>query len=120
MSEEVTELPLPHDVTPIERETARRLIAKYTKVTGEEERAIRFAGTAIGQTGPIWRFQYLRMYRLPKGYLVAGHELRKGIEVGYADSAEELPRCFDHPGVREFIEDELRFRGVIGSEHAGA
>ncbi len=120
MSDEVTEFPLPHDATDEERATARTEIGKYTRVTGGDERAVRFAGKTIGQTGPIWHFQYLRMYHLPKGYLVAGHDLREGIRVGHADSAEDLPRCFEHEGVREFIEDELRFRGVIGSEHARA
>jgi hypothetical protein len=60
------------------------------------------------------------MYQLPKGFLVAGHDLREGIKVGYAETAEGLPGCFEQEGVREFIEDELRFRGAIGSEHAAA
>jgi len=33
-------------------------------------------------------------------------------------SAVVVRCCFDHEGVQELIEDELRFRGVIGSEHA--
>ena len=120
MPQETAEFPLPNDVTDDERATARREIAKYTKVTGEQPRAIAFEGRWLGQTGPIWHFQYTRMYALPKGFLVAGHDLREGIKVGYADSAEGLPKCFDHEGVQEFIEDELRFRGVIGSEHAAS
>jgi hypothetical protein len=50
--------------------------------------------------------------------MVAGHDLREGIKVAHADSADALPRCFENEGVREFLEDELRFRGVIGGEHA--
>jgi len=120
MSEEVTEFPLPHDATGEERATARTEIGKHTRILGEEPHALRFAGRWIGQTGPIWRYQYLRMYQLPRGYLVAGHQLREGVEVRFAETAEGLPACFDHEGVREFIEDELRFRGVIGEERTSA
>lgn len=120
MSEETTEFPFPYDVTEEERSTARSEFGKYTRVIGEDRGAIRFAGRSLGKTGPIWRFQYLRMYQVPSGFLVAGHELREGIRVFHADTAEALPRCFEHEGVQEFIEDELRFRGVIGSEHARA
>lgn len=120
MSEETTEFPLPYDVSDEERATARSELGKYTRVVSADDKAIRFEGRALGQTGPIWRFQYLRMYQLHSGFLVAGHELREGIKVFHADSAEALARCFAHEGVAEFIEDELRFRGVIGSEHAPA
>ncbi len=120
MSDEVTDFPLPHDATDDERATARRDIGEHTRVIGDDRDRVRLAGRAIGQTGPIWHFQYLRMYQLPRGYLVAGHDLREGIKVGFAEAAEDLPRCFEHEGVREFIEDELRFRGIIGSEHARA
>jgi len=120
MSDEVTDFPLPHDVTDAERKTARTEIGKHTRIVGEEPDRLRIAGRTIGQTGPIWHFQYLRMYQLHKGFLVAGHDLREGIKVGYADSAEALPRCFEHEGVRELIEDELRFRGLVGSKHARA
>jgi hypothetical protein len=120
MSDALTEFPLPHDATDDERTTARTEIAKHARVVGDDRDKVRFEGTTIGQTGPIWHFQYLRMYKVPSGYLVAGHDLREGIEVHHVDSAEALPGCFDHEGVREFIEDELRFRGVIGSEHARA
>ena len=118
MSDDVAEFPLAFDATDEERAAARTLIAKHATIVGEEPRAIRFAGRAIGQTGPIWHFQYLRMYALPKGFMVAGRDLREGVKVGHADSAEGLPKVFGHEGVREFLEDELRFRGVIGSEHA--
>jgi hypothetical protein len=120
MSDEIADFPLPHDATDEERATARREIAKHTRVIGEDPDRVRLAGRVIGQTGPIWRFQYLRMYELPKGYMVAGHDLRDGIKVGYADTADGLPKCFDREAVQEFIEDELRFRGVIGSAHAPA
>ncbi|MBI2772910.1 MAG: hypothetical protein HYX56_00230 [Chloroflexi bacterium] len=119
MSDEVTELPLPFDVTPMERETARRLIAKHTKITGEDQHTVRFEGHAVGQTGPVWHFQYLRMFKIPTGWLIAGHDLREGMKVGYAARPEDLAKSFDHPAVQEFVADELRFRGVIGSEHAG-
>ncbi len=120
MSDEIAEFPLPHDATDEERTTARREIAKHTRVVGEEPDRVRLTGRVIGQTGPIWHFQYLRMYRVPNGYLVAGHDLREGIKVGFAKTAEELPKCFEHAAVQEFMEDELRFRGVIGSAHASA
>ncbi len=120
MSDEVTDFPLPHDATDEERATARSEIAKHTRIVGEDPNTIRLAGRTIGQTGPIWHFQYIRMYQLPKGFMVAGHDLREGIKVGYADSAEGLPGVFEHEGVREFIEDELRFRGVVGGAHAAA
>ena len=120
MSDEVTEFPFPHDVTDDERATARTEIAKHTRIVGEDPDKLRIAGRTIGQTGPIWHFQYIRMYQLPKGFMVAGHDLREGMKVGYGDSAETLPKCFDNEGVREFLEDELRFRGVIGSAHAPA
>lgn len=120
MSDDLTDFPLPHDATDEERATARREIARHTRVVGEERDRVRLAGRTIGQTGPIWHFQYLRMYQLPTGFLVAGHDLREGIKVGYADTAEALPGSFEQESVRELIEDELRFRGVIGSEHARA
>ena len=120
MSDEVTEFPLPHDVTEEERTTARTEIGKHTRIVAEEPDRLRIAGHTIGQTGPIWHFQYIRMYQLPKGFMVAGHDLREGMKVAYADSAEGLPAAFGHEGVREFLEDELRFRGVIGSAHAPA
>ncbi|MEK7863289.1 MAG: hypothetical protein AAB295_08500 [Chloroflexota bacterium] len=114
---ETTEFPLPYDVTPEERETARREIAKHTQVVGEADRAIRFVGEAIGQTGPIWHFQYTRLYRLPNGYLAAGRDMHEGMKVVFAVDAASLPAAFDNPLVREFLEDELRFRRVIGSAH---
>jgi hypothetical protein len=118
VSSQVAEFPLPADVTDEERATAKREIGKYTQLIGEEPRTIRFAGTAIGQTGPVWHFQYTRLYQLPKGYLVAAHDLHEGIKVAYADKPEDLPRAFENDLVREFVEDELRYRNIIGSEHA--
>lgn len=107
-------------MTDDERATAKREIGKYTKVIGEEPRAIRFAGRSIGQTGPVWHLQYTRLYELPKGYLAAAHDLHKGITVAYADTPEDLPKAFENDLVREFVEDELRYRKIIGSEHARA
>ena len=117
---ETTEFPLPADVTADERETARREIGRYTTIRGEEDRKIRFDGRTLGQTGPIWHFQYTRIFAVPKGYIVAAHDLREGIVVTHADRPEDLPATFGEPVVREFLEDELRFRKVIGGEHAAA
>ena len=120
MSSQVAEFPLPADVTEDERATAKREIGKYTKIIGEEPRVIRFAGSTIGQTGPVWHFQYTRLYQLPKGYLAAGHDLHEGIKVAYAETADDLPNAFENDLVREFVEDELRYRKIIGTEHARA
>jgi hypothetical protein len=115
---EIAEFPLPADATAEERATAKREIAKYTKIVGETDDVIRFGGELVGQTGPVWHFQYTRMYKLPKGYLAAGHDLHEGIKVAYADRPEDLPRAFENPLVREFLEDELKFRKIVGAEHA--
>src|SRR6266480_5950261 len=120
MSGEIAEFPLPADVTDDERATAKREIGKYAEILGEEPRVIRFAGRKIGQTGPVWHLQYTRVYALEKGYLVAAHDLHEGIKVAHADAPEDLPKAFENETVREFIEDELRFRKVLGSEHAPA
>ena len=120
MSSEIAEFPLPADVTEEERATAKREIGKHSKIIGEEPRVIRFEGRLIGQTGPVWHFQYTRLYQLPKGYLAAGHDLHEGMKVAYADKPEDLPKAFDNDLVQEFVEDELRYRKIIGSEHARA
>src|SRR6266480_1492361 len=120
MSGEIAEFPLPADVTDDERATAKREIGKYTKVLGEEPRVIRFAGRTIGQTGPVWHFQYTRLYELPKGYLVAAHDLHEGIKVAYAERPEQLPKAFDNDLVREVVEGERRYRKIIESEQARA
>jgi hypothetical protein len=118
VTSEIAEFPLPADVTEEERATAKREIGKHTKIVGEEKRLIRFEGRAIGQTGPVWHLQYTRLYALDKGYLVAAHDLHEGIKVAYADSPDKLPDAFKNEVVREFIEDELHFRKITGSEHA--
>lgn len=110
---EVAEFPLPVDATPEERATATRDIGARTTILADEPRAIRFAGKVVGQTGPIWHFQYVRMYALPKGFLAAGHDLREGIVVVYADAPEDLARGFAHESVRELVVDELTFRGIL-------
>ena len=120
MSSEITEFPLPADVTKEERETAKREIGKYTEIVGEGSRAIRFVGRTIGQTGPVWHLQYTRIYELPKGYLVAAHDLHEGIKVAHADAPEKIPDAFENELVREFVADELRFRKILGPEHARA
>lgn len=117
---EIAEFPLPADVTDEERSTAKREIGKYAKIVDETGNVIRFTGELIGQTGPVWHFQYTRMYKLPKGYLAAAHDLHEGIKVAYADEPAGLPRAFENPLVREFLEDELRFRKIVGAEHARA
>ncbi|HET7699304.1 MAG TPA: hypothetical protein VFM06_00385 [Candidatus Limnocylindria bacterium] len=114
---ETTEFPLPYDVTAEERETVRREIAKHTQIVGEADRAIRFVGERIGQTGPVWHFQYTRLYRLPNGYLAAGRDMHEGMKIAFAADADSLAAAFENPLVGEFVEDELRFRGVIGSTH---
>jgi serine/threonine protein kinase HipA of HipAB toxin-antitoxin module len=111
---ETAEFPLPYDATAEDLATAKREIAKHTQVVGEEERTIRFVGQSIGQTGPVWHFQYTRLYRLPNGYLVAARDLHEGVKVAFAAEPEGLAAAFANPVVREFIEDELRFRKVIG------
>jgi hypothetical protein len=115
---ETAEFPLPADATDDERATAKREIGKYTKIVGDTGSVISFEGELIGQTGPVWHFQYTRMYKLPKGYLAAGHDLHAGIKVAFADQPEGLPKAFENPLVREFLEDELRFRKILGAEHA--
>ena len=120
VSSEIAEFPLPADVTDDERATAKREIGKYAKILGEEPRVIRFAGRTIGQTGPVWHFQYTRLYELAKGYLVAAHDLHEGIKVAYAERPDDLPKAFENDLVREFVEDVLRYRKIIGSEHARA
>jgi hypothetical protein len=120
VTSEIAEFPLPADVTEEERATAKREIARYTKIVGEGPSVIRFEGSALGQTGPVWHFQYTRLYKLPKGYLAAGHDLHQGMKVAYAETPEDLPKAFENDLVREFVEDELRYRKIIGSEHARA
>ncbi len=115
---ETAEFPLPYDATPADLETAKREIAKHTQVVGESERSVRFVGESIGQTGPVWHLQYTRLYRLPNGYLVATRDLHEGVRVAFASDPEGLAKAFEDPTVREFIEDELRYRKVIGSKHA--
>ncbi len=114
---ETAEFPLPFDASADEREAAKREFAKHTQIVGDEAKAIRFVGESIGQTGPVWHFQYTRLYRLPNGYLVAARDLHEGVKVAFAKDAESLPQAFANPVVSEFIEDELRFRKVIGKKH---
>ncbi len=112
-----TEFPLPHDVSAEEREAAKREIGKHAQIVGVAERAIRFIGEQIGQTGPVWHLQYTRLYRLPNGYLAAARDLHEGVKVAFAKDAGSLAEGFANPLVREFIEDELRYRKVIGAAH---
>jgi len=114
---EIAEFPLPFDASAQERETAKREIAKHTQVLGEGEHSIRFTGESIGQTGPVWHLQYTRLYRLPNGYMVAARDLHEGVKVAFAKDPESLAKAFENPNVREFIEDELRYRKVIGATH---
>jgi len=116
---EVAEFPLPADVTDAERKQLHKSIAAHARIAGEDERTVRFAGEQIGQTGPVHHFQYLRLYRIEGGFLAIGHDLREGMKVAFAERPEELPGAFGEETVREFVEDELRYRGVLGSE-AGA
>jgi hypothetical protein len=117
MSEQdIAEFPLPADTTDEERAQAKREIAKHTQIVSEEPYLIRLNGTLLGQTGPNWHFQYTRIYALPKGFLAAGHDIREGIKVSYADELDHVADGFKNEGVREFIIDELRFRKVLDAE----
>jgi len=116
VASEIAEFPLPADATDEERATAKREIGKHARIVGEEPRVIRFEGTKIGQTGPVWHLQYTRLYKLSTGYLVAAHDLHEGIKVFHADEPEDLPRAFENDTVREFIEDELRYRKILAPE----
>ena len=117
---DTAEFPLPQDATDDERAQARREIGKYTTIVGEEPHRIRLRGRLLGKTGPNWHFQYTRIYALEKGFLAAGHDIRSGIVVSYADDLAHVADGFENEGVREFIEDELRFRKLLDGEAARA
>ena len=117
MSEQDTaEFPLPADTTDTERAQAKREIGKHAQIVAEEPRLIKIKGRLLGKTGPNWHFQYTRIYALPKGFLAAGHDIREGIKVSYADDLAHVADGFENEGVREFIEDELRFRKLLDAE----
>ena len=117
MSEQDTaEFPLPADASEEERAQAKREIAKHAEIVGEEPRVIRIKGKLLGKTGPNWHFQYTRIYALPKGFLAAGHDIREGIKVSYADDLAHVADGFENEGVREFVIDELRFRKLLDAE----
>ena len=119
MSEQDTaEFPLPADTTDTERAQAKREIGKHAEIVAEEPRLIRLKGRLLGKTGPNWHFQYTRIYPLPKGFLAAGHDIREGIKVSYADDLAHVADGFENEGMREFIEDELRFRKLLDAEPA--
>jgi hypothetical protein len=119
MSEQDTaEFPLPADTTDAERAQAKREIGKHAQIVAEEPRLIKLKGRLLGKTGPNWHFQYSRIYALPKGFLAAGHDIREGIKVSYADDLAHVADGFENEGVREFIEDELRFRKLLDAEPA--
>jgi hypothetical protein len=121
MSEQDTaEFPLPADATDTDRAQARREIGKYTEIVGEEPRAIKLKGKLLGQTGPIWHFQYTRVYAVPKGYLAVANDIREGINASSSDDLVHVADGFENDGVREFILDELRFRKLIDAETARA
>src|SRR5205823_1218154 len=92
-------------------------LAKHVQIVGSADRSITFVGTQIGQTGPVWHLQYTRLYKLPKGYLAAALDMHEGVKVAFADEPGALADAFANPVVREFIEDELRYRKVITSTH---
>jgi hypothetical protein len=117
MSEQDTaEFPLPADTTDTERAQAKREIGKHAEIVAEEPRLIKLKGRLLGKTGPNWHFQYTRIYALPKGFLAAGHDIREGIKVSYADDLAHVADGFENEGVREFIADELRFRKLLDAE----
>ena len=118
--QDLADFPLPADATDDERAQAKREIGRHAKIVEEQPRGLRIAAKLLGQTGPIWHFQYTRIYALPKGYLAAGHDIREGIKVSFADDLEHVADDLGNEGVREFILDELRFRGLLDAEHARA
>jgi hypothetical protein len=121
MSEQDTaEFPLPADATDEERAQAKREIGRYAEVLEERPNGLTIKAKLLGKTGPIWHFQYTRIYALPKGFLAAGHDIREGIKVSYADELQHVADGFENDGVREFILDELRFRRLLVPEHARA
>lgn len=121
MSEQdAAEFPLPADVSDEERAQAKREIGKHAQIVGDEPLALKIKARLLGQTGPNWHFQYTRIFALPKGFLAAGHDIREGIKVSYADELEHVADGFENEGVREFIIDELRFRKVLDAEPSRA
>ena len=121
MSEQDTaEFPFPADASDDERSQAKNEIGRHAKIIEGTPHGLRIRAKLLGQTGPIWHFQYTRIYALPKGFLAAGHDIRDGIKVSYADLLEHVADGFENEGVHEFILDELRFRGVLQAEHARA
>lgn len=121
MSEpDTAEFPLPADASDAERAQAKTAIGAYAPVLNASPHALRIRATLLGQTGPIWHFQYTRIYALPKGFLAAGHDIRDGIMVSHADELAHVADGFANDGVREFILDELRFRGLLDVEPARA
>lgn len=121
MSEQDTaEFPLPADANDEERAQARREIGKHAEIVREEPRLLVLKGRLLGKTGPNWHFQYTRIYALPRGFLAAGHDIREGIKVSYADDLAHVADAFENEGVREFVIDELRFRKLLDAEPARA
>ncbi len=121
MSEQHTaEFPLPADASDEERAQAKREIGAHAKILEETPHGLRIAAKLLGQTGPIWHFQYTRIFALPKGFVAAGHDIRDGIKVSYSDDLAHVADGFENEGVHEFILDELRFRGLLDAEHARA
>jgi len=117
MSEpDTAEFPLPADTNDTERAQAKREIGKHAQIVAEEPRLIKLKGRLLGKTGPNWHFQYTRIYALPKGFLAAGHDIREGVKVSYADDLAHVADGFENEGVREFIADELRFRKLLDAE----
>src|SRR5258708_40281896 len=101
MSEsDIAEFPLPADATAEERAPAKREIARYTEIVGEEPRPIKLRGKLLGKTGPNWHFQYTRIYPDPKGYLAAAHDTRAGIAARSARSLAPVAPGVQYEGAR--------------------
>ena len=121
MSEQDTaEFPFPADASDEERAQAKQLIGAHARIVEETERGLKIDATLLGQTGPIWHFQYTRIYKLASGFLAAGHDIREGIKVSHSADLEHVADNLGNAGVAEFILDELRFRGLLAAEHARA
>src|SRR5258708_22048485 len=119
MSEsDIAEFPLPADATAEERAQAKREIARYTEIVGEEPRSIKLRGKLLGKTGPNWHFQYTRIYQVPKGYPAAAHATRPGIAVSFPAEPAHVAHGFANEGRRHFIVDAPRSRKGLDPRHA--
>src|SRR5437773_10982569 len=100
---ETAEFPLAFDATNDERDAAKREIGRYTEVRADADKANRFVGQSLGQTGPAWHYKYTRIYKDPKSYLVEARDLHEGMMVAFAETLQQLTEQLDNPVLREVI-----------------